>query len=57
MMEHMEGMVDEDGNPIYGEEMMGSDEEDMESHCMMHEGYSYEKEGSPDMEDEVFYES
>ena len=31
----MEGMVDEDGNPIYGEEMMGSDEEDMDGHEMM----------------------
>ena len=43
-------MVDEDGNPIYGEEMMGSDEEDMEGHEMIHEGDSYGMEGSPDYE-------
>ena len=55
MMENMEGMVDEDGNPIYGEEMMGSDEEDMDGHEMMQEGDSYGMEGSPDYEGEVFY--
>ena len=55
MMENMEGMVDEDGNPIYGDEMMGSDEEedDMEGHEIMHdEGDSYGMEGSPEMDDD-----
>ena len=53
-MENMEGMmVDEDGNPIYGDEMMGSDEEEMEGHEMMQEGDSYGMEGSPDYEGEV----
>ena len=46
MMQNMHAMVDEDGNLIYGEEVMES-EGDIEGHEMMHEGDSYGHEGSP----------
>ena len=39
---------DEDGNPIFAEEMMGSEEGDMEESPDMHEMDSYGHEGSPD---------